>query len=204
MRHAKPIAVAAGALLFSGLFNQSAFAQENLTGTAKLASSGGASDISVAYTVTGTANPNSPTGYTYEYTYNATDSTTGVLESLELGFTVTQGTIASGANVITLPTTTVSGGSSTSLLPGGLEWFAITMAGKSTGTLEFESDYSSVMANANAAGSNPGPWASSNTGGQQLPVPNTAVPEPAVASLLTAVGISLLPLRKNILKRFGS
>ena len=174
------IVLITGARFVCGPLGRTAQAQTILNGTNTLGDAGNiaADELSVAYTVTESGDV-----YTYDYTIYAPSSAT--VSQFNIGFD------ASPANAYS-----VSGGTFRQEIDGiGVDWYVSVPEGGNSGTLQFQSDEAPGWGNANANGnpSPPTPWASTYSGGQQLPVP-VAIPEPATTSLL-AMAVLALPLQ---------
>jgi len=197
--NAKPIvALLSGAFLLCGVLCQTTQAQSLIeSGTATLADLNGTGpatgpdDLTVTYKVY--ESTSGPTVYTYDYIINNPSTDTGLAESFSVGFNAA----ASGA----LIGGTISGNGAVS--PGniGVIWSpTFVSAGSSSTTLSFQSDDSWVLGLANANGTTPGPWASTALSSSEVPVPQTAVPEPSTTALLVGC-LLLLPFRSTILRR---
>ena len=190
------IALAAGAILLSGVLDQTAQAVLlNESGTSILADSLGANTGPEALPISWSVVENASLIYTYTYTVNnpvgdvvlnntgTPTSTPEPVDAFSVGFDTTAG----GAYI--------SGSQTGGLFDenngtAGLFWLLVSVnPGTSSGPLSFQSDQPPTLGNANAQDANPpSPW-SSNPNGQQVPVPIT-VPEPGTWALV-AIGTGL-------------
>ena len=191
------IALAAGAILLSGLLGQTAQAQLllNESGTSILADSLGANTGPEALPISWSVVENASLIYTYTYTVNNpvgdvvldnTGTPTSTPEPVD-AFSVGFDTTAPGAYIMNSQTGGVFDENNG---PVGLFWLLGSVnPGTSSGPLSFQSDRPPTLGNANAQDANPpSPW-SSNPNGQQVPVPIT-VPEPGTWALV-AIGTGL-------------
>jgi hypothetical protein len=211
-KHAKPIvALASGAILLSSVLCQTAQAQTTIisSGKAILADTYGTEYGPEALTVTYSVTENASGVYTYNYTVNNPDydiqidnpSAPEIFDAFSVVFdpTVT-GAYAGHEN----------GGPGSSFQlngAGGLEWsFNPAIAPGNSAVLSFDSDLPPTMGDANAyanelGNSPPAPWASGP--GEEVPVPNVAVPEPATTTLLALTALLLPPFRSTLLRFIG-
>jgi len=179
-------ALSFGGILLTGLLCQTSQAQTILyNSTATLPDNAGITDdnLSVAYTVTEDASGL----YTYDYTVTNPGTDTATVSDFEVGF-----------NTATASVMNITGGGSVN---NGVDWDTVITPGNNSGTLSFQSYDPPILANANANGAPnlPAPWASSNPGGTQVPVPSV-VPEPATTTLLALTAL-LLPMRHSLRKK---
>ena len=176
------VALAAAAILIFGLSSQTAQAQ---SGTAVLTPTGGISgnnSLSVNYLVTYGSG-------IYTYSYDVLNPTTGYVTGFNVQFSDTASVVVPSIN---------AGGTLDPAL--GITWSPAVIDPSSSATFSFESTDPPGFDTANSAGTTPGPWASLNLGGQDVPVPAAVVPEPATTSLL-ALTLLLLPFRSTLLKK---
>jgi hypothetical protein len=144
--------------------------------------------------------------YTYNYTVN--NPYGDVIENDDGTLTGTSEVVDSFSVVFdtTVPGAVVGGpsGGNFSFPEGasGVFWnIASVVAGSSSGTLSFQSDYAPTMGDASADDSDPpAPWSSASPYGQEVPVPNTAlaVPEPETMTMFFLGGLLLLPVRSML------
>jgi hypothetical protein len=206
-------ALASAAILLPSLVCQTTRAQDillNEAGASVLADAFHTATGPEALVVSWSVVENPADTYTYSYVVNnpagdvllknngAPTTTTEIVDAFSVGFNTT----VAGAYV---PLTQNGGSSDQNNGVNGLFWsFAAFDAGSSSPELSYESALPPILGDGNAQGANPpSPW-SSLPFGQLVPVPNTAIPEPAAGSLLSLAALWLLPfgssLRKSISK----
>src|SRR5271157_417892 len=207
--HAKPlVALASGVILLAGMLCQTTNAQLVLSGSATLADTLGANSgpeaLTVQYQVFLSGGiyfyaywVNNPAGDVILNNNGSPTSTPEIVDAYSVAFDTT----APGAYIAG----SIAGGTSTQDNgTSGLFWsFNAISPGGSTppsNPLVFESYLPPIMGNANAQDANPpSPW-SSNPNGQQVPVPNVTIPEPATTTLFALAALLLLPFRSNMLQ----
>ncbi len=178
-------------ILLAGLFCQTAQAVLlHESGTAVLADNLGATTGPDALIVDWSVDENAALVYTYTYTVDNPVGDSTAFSSFSVGFDTTQpGAFVAGSQT----------GGALDLNNGalGLDWdFAAVQPGANSGPLSFESTLLPMMGDANASGgiTPPSPW-SSNPDGQEVPVPETSVPDSMNTLAALAGVLLLLPLR---------
>jgi hypothetical protein len=196
--------LASGAFLLSGAFCPSVQASLLIeSGTSTLVNASATEPLTVTWSVT-------ETGSTYTYSYIVNNPVGDVQLNSNTGkkttnpetvdyFSVGFDTTVPGAYILS---TQAGGNSMLNNGVNGLSWnFAAVNPGSSSPTLSFESSLYPGSASANASDHNPpSPWYSS-PGGQLVPAPVAAVPEPTTlisgALLLLPFGASTLRIMRR-------
>ncbi len=176
------VALAAAAILIFGLSSQTAQAQSGIIFLTPAGGISGDNSLSVDYSVTYASGE-------YTYSYDVENPTTGYVTGFNVEFSDTGSVLVPSIN---------AGGTLDPAL--GITWSPAVIDPSSSATFSFESTDPPGLNTANSAGTTPGPWASLNPGGQDVPVPAAVVPEPATTSLL-ALALLLLPFRSTLLKK---